>query len=200
MNFCIYGCGQEGKYQLKNGNWICQDSKNKCPELKKKNSLGERNYTYHECQYCSQKYAQIKRHEEFCYLNPKNLTPCPVCNKPIKDYKNTKTCSHKCGNNLFKKLGDQHWNFNNGGAKNYRKICFDNHGDKCLICGEENIVQAHHIDENRENNKSDNLIPLCLNHHWYMHTKYKHLIEEKILVYINNFKKQNGGVAQRESS
>ena len=38
MPTCKYGCGQEGKYQLKNGEWRCSKSSNSCPILKEKNS------------------------------------------------------------------------------------------------------------------------------------------------------------------
>lgn len=40
MCLCEYGCGQEAKYQLKNGKWCCSQSWNSCPVLKKKNSQG----------------------------------------------------------------------------------------------------------------------------------------------------------------
>lgn len=36
MNFCKYGCGQEGKFQLKNGTWCCCDDSRKCPIRRKK--------------------------------------------------------------------------------------------------------------------------------------------------------------------
>lgn len=35
---CKYGCKNEAKFQLKNGNWICSSSPNKCPEILRKNS------------------------------------------------------------------------------------------------------------------------------------------------------------------
>jgi len=35
MQFCEYGCGQEAKYQFKNGKWCCEKSKNSCPKQKK---------------------------------------------------------------------------------------------------------------------------------------------------------------------
>lgn len=46
---CDYGCGQEGKYQLKNRKWCCSKSQNSCPILRKKFSeshKGEKNYWY----------------------------------------------------------------------------------------------------------------------------------------------------------
>jgi 5-methylcytosine-specific restriction protein A len=38
MIFCEYGCGKEARYQFKNGNWCCEDSHNKCLNIRKKNS------------------------------------------------------------------------------------------------------------------------------------------------------------------
>jgi hypothetical protein len=39
MKLCDYGCGQEAKYQFKNGKWCCSESHNSCPNMKKINSL-----------------------------------------------------------------------------------------------------------------------------------------------------------------
>jgi hypothetical protein len=190
MVLCSFGCGQEAKFQLKNGKRICSDSKNKCPELRRKNSLGGKTIIYKECIHCKNKFSQfmIKLHEDRCYLNPKNLKLCPVCEEPIRYYKKLKTCSHKCANSLFKHIGPDHWNFKEEKESGYRLICFKSHGSKCLICGEPYFVNAHHLDKDRKNNVPENLVPLCLNHHWYMHSKYKSLIEGKVYEYINNFK------------
>lgn len=38
MNFCKYGCGQQGIKQLRSGEWICSMFPAQCPELRKKNS------------------------------------------------------------------------------------------------------------------------------------------------------------------
>ena len=192
MELCSFGCGQQAKTKLKNGKWICSNSKNQCPKLRRKNSLGGRTVILKECTYCKNKISQfqIRIHESCCYLNPINIKLCPVCNGPIKNYKNTKTCSWKCANSLFKHIGSDHWNYK--GNNTYRDICFKYHRSRCLICNEEYFVNAHHMDENRSNNNPENLVPLCLNHHWYMHSKHKILIEEKILKYLEEFKKGDG--------
>jgi len=39
---CDYGCGQEAKYQFKNGKWCCENHRNKCPSLKQKNSKSQK--------------------------------------------------------------------------------------------------------------------------------------------------------------
>lgn len=43
-HICNYGCGQEAILQLKSGKWCCSKSVNSCPEMKRKNSEGIRNY------------------------------------------------------------------------------------------------------------------------------------------------------------
>jgi len=39
MHICEYGCGQEVKYQLKNGKQCCSKSQNSCPVIRKKRSI-----------------------------------------------------------------------------------------------------------------------------------------------------------------
>lgn len=38
MKVCEYGCGNEAKFQLKNGKWCCCEKFNTCPEVRRKNS------------------------------------------------------------------------------------------------------------------------------------------------------------------
>jgi len=42
---------------------------------------------------------------------------------------------------------------------------------KCVICQYDIIIHIHHIDQNHYNNKVENLIPLCPNHHSQAHLK-----------------------------
>jgi len=46
----------------------------------------------------------------------------------------------------------------------YKKII-----KSCKICGFDKVVDLHHLDENHKNNKVDNLIGLCPNHHKMLH-------------------------------
>ena len=147
--------------------------------------LKDRKYS---CSHCSEEKSagNIKKHEESCYLNPHNLRRCEVCNSPIKDYKHSKgTCSRSCANTLFKS-GEKNGNWKQDA---YQSTCFLHHGKKCIICEESLIVDAHHLDEDKTNNDPANLIPLCPNHHRYWHSRYRHLIEEKVYSYIENWKK-----------
>lgn len=42
MRLCDYGCGQEAKFQFKNGKWCCCEKVSGCPHMKEKNSLGQK--------------------------------------------------------------------------------------------------------------------------------------------------------------
>lgn len=125
----------------------------------------------------------IKRHETFCYLNPKNKKLCPVCGKIIKNIKAT-TCSSNCANKFFSKKKQKP-------KTSYRTICFEYHEKKCIVCGEDKIVSVHHYDGNHKNNDPCNLIPLCPTHHQYIHSKYKKFVLPIINKYRKKFIKNN---------
>jgi len=72
--------------------------------------------------------------------------------------------------------------------KEYKKICFTYHPHRCCVCGEENVVAVHHFDGNHFNNDPSNLLPLCPTHHCYIHSRFKDLIIDKVMEYIENFK------------
>jgi hypothetical protein len=112
-----------------------------------------------------------------------NGMECPVCGKQKKS-KYNKTCSYSCANTLFRS-GKNNPNYN---EQKYRNLCFDNHGKKCIVCGEEKIVAVHHINEDHSDNRVDNLVPLCPTHHQYVHSRHK----DEILPYIQEFVKRFG--------
>lgn len=49
---------------------------------------------------------------------------------------------------------------NNIDLKTFRKVT-----KSCVICGFDKIVDIYHLDKNKKNNSSENLIGLCPNHH-----------------------------------
>jgi len=120
-------------------------------------------------------------------LYPQIEKTCPVCNKSFKTGQNAPkektTCSHACSNTFFR-TGENHPNWKEDA---YRSTCFYYHKKECIICKEDKIVEVHHLDENRYNNKPSNLVPLCPTHHQYWHSKFKSEIETKVLEYIKNF-------------
>jgi hypothetical protein len=216
---CDYGCGQEARYTIGNGKLCCSKHYNSCPELRRKNSnsvkksrekekeLGIKRYSPQylkvKCQYCDRITTQnmIKRHEKFCYLNPLNIKLCPVCNKPVKDYKNATTCSQQCGQRYFRSMFDKVRRERNmswiddlyDGGSHYKTICFRYHEKKCIICGEDIAVSVHHYDGNHDNNKPENLVPLCMNHHVYIHSTVEnmYIIKECVDEYVKEYCKKN---------
>jgi hypothetical protein len=139
-----------------------------------------------ECTHCNTMVLcnSIKKHEKSCYLNPTNLRLCEVCNSPIKDYKNSKgTCSHSCSNKFFKHLRNKPDNYTR-----YTTLCWQHHEKKCVVCDEDKIVAVHHYNENHNDNRIENLVPLCPTHHQYMHSRYKNEILPKVEEYIEKFK------------
>lgn len=55
----------------------------------------------------------------------------------------------------------------------YRNKAFNHYGKSCSVCGisEEYLLVVHHKDGDRKNNKLDNLVVLCHNHHAEQHKK-----------------------------
>lgn len=138
------------------------------------------------CQYCQNSIgiSNLKRHEDNCYLNLKNLRLCQVCDEPIKDYKKSKgTCSHSCSNKFFKSLRNKPENY-----KNYVTICFSFHKKECIVCKENKIVAVHHYNEDHKDNRIENLVPLCPTHHQYVHSQYKCEIIDIVDNYVNEIK------------
>lgn len=80
----------------------------------------------------------------------------------------SKSCSNSYNNTLRKKES----------LNTYRRIAFEEYEHKCKICGwkeDERILEVHHIDENRKNNKLNNLIILCPTCHKYLTLHLKSL-------------------------
>lgn len=139
-----------------------------------------------ECNFCNATYgiSHVTTHEKSCYLNPVNIKCCEVCNKPIKNYKTSKgTCSKSCANTRFK-TGENNGNWKQG---SYRSTCFLYHAKECVVCKESNIVEVHHLDEDNTNNNPENLIPLCPTHHQYWHSKHKHIVEQAVNDYVQQW-------------
>jgi hypothetical protein len=137
-----------------------------------------------QCQFCSKLITEgaIPRHQKSCYLNPLNLKLCDVCNAPCRN-KERQTCSYACSNKKFR-TGENHGNWK---QEAYRSTCFAYHKKQCVVCDESNIVQVHHMDENKNNNAPANLIPLCPTHHQYWHSRYRQLIQATVNEYVRNW-------------
>ena len=114
---------------------------------------------------------------------------CPVCEETFIARKNhpkeKTTCSKSCAMSHFKS-GENNPNWKSDSI-DYRKTCYEYHEKKCVVCGEDKVLDVHHYDGDSNNNKPENLIPLCPTHHRYIHNGYEHLIEDKIESYRKRF-------------
>lgn len=134
-----------------------------------------------ECKYCNKSIVQgnIERHENSCIQNPKYKKTCPVCNKEFFTKDDATTCSYSCSNTFFR-TGSNHGNWK---TSTYRTTCFEHHEKKCVVCGEERIVEVHHYDEDKTNNDPENLVPLCPTHHQYWHSRFRDLVQKQVDAY-----------------
>ena len=111
---------------------------------------------------------------------------CPVCEsvfETVTGEREKKTCSYSCSTTFFRSgVNNPNWK-----DEAYRTTCFLYHEHKCVVCGEDKIIDVHHYDENKHNNTKENLIPLCPTHHKYWHSRYKYLVEKEVEFYRTNF-------------
>lgn len=134
-----------------------------------------RKYPKIECPKCNVGIGSnsIKKHIETC--SGKKI--CPVCEKEFVG--KSVTCSHSCSNVYFSHIRNKPERY-----KNYVTICFKHHEKKCIVCGEEKIVSVHHLNGKHNDNRPENLIPLCPTHHQYVHSRYKDEVQLIIDDYI----------------
>ena len=95
--------------------------------------------------------------------------------RPSEIREGLKFCSRKCKDtaqrieNGFEELWPEHYN---KAKSSYRIVAFRNYAHCCNRCGydeQTEILEVHHKDRNRENNKLDNLEILCPNCHAVEH-------------------------------
>ena len=98
-------------------------------------------------------------------------TECAYCGKKIyrskSDVEKNKSgyfyCSKECGNKHKNDLRESSGEWTSSWST-YRRRAFENNIHECLVCGwneDERLLEAHHIDSNRENNDTSNLCLLC---------------------------------------
>lgn len=146
------------------------------------------------CSFCNEEFFSvgIKHHKKSCSKNPKVLNDngktCPICKTVFLG--KSKTCSYSCSNSLFrhKRPGGTRYIETEDllDTDKYRDICFRFHERKCVVCGEDKIVEVHHYNGNHSDNRIENLIPLCPTHHKYCHSRHKILITDKIETYYQS--------------
>lgn len=108
MKLCDYGCGQEAKYQFKNGKWCCSKNHKSCPSLKNKGIPDPKENIANvkfSCPYCGRdiSYSNLKKHKNKCCFNPINIKYCENCNKVLINSQK-KFCSSSCAASISNTL------------------------------------------------------------------------------------------------
>ena len=133
-----------------------------------------------ECSKCLRLFGNniFSRHNKTC----QGIKQCPICSKEFISL--AKTCSYSCSNKYFR-TGESNGNWK---QDTYQSTCFLYHGKKCLVCNEEKIVAAHHVNKDHTDNRIENLVPLCPTHHQYIHSRYVSEVQPIIDNYLAKFK------------
>lgn len=167
-----------------------------------------------KCKHCKQNYdyattSEKANHSRWCDKNPqRNLwnkgqgviskfgiikkyeVICETCDTPfavkerekLHPHREQYFCSRSCANSTGGKAKAKKHHYDE--VANYRTVTWRHHERKCLVCGEINVVAAHHLNENHNDNRPENLVPLCPTHHQYMHSRHKEKIIDKVEAYI----------------
>ncbi len=102
-----------------------------------------------------------------------------------KAFKRAIYCSRSCSNSIGGQAKAAIYHPDE--TAKYTTVCFRHHPKECVVCEEQNIVAVHHYNENHDDNRPENLVPLCPTHHNYMHSRYKYLIEDQVAEYVKSF-------------
>lgn len=153
------------------------DIRSSCPECSAEKRREKNNSVKCECAYCHKIFylSQSKANNSKSGLH--------FCCREHKDL-----AQRIDSGKIFDIMRPPHYSSteeNVGSLNTYRSLAFRNYSHKCAICGwdeDEDILQVHHIDENRQNNSLSNLIILCPNCHAKLtYGKYK-LINRKEII------------------
>ena len=170
---CDYGCGQEAKYQFKEGKWCCSKSKNSCSFNRKKQSEEVRDswklLDYREKHIKAQNRLDVK--EKKSKTQKETMSKPEVKEKLGKGWRGKKNIDHS-----ERMKGERHPNWN----INREEVCipytekFYDLDFRNQIKKEQNSIDPvtkellterscfHHIDYNKQNDSRENLI--WLNH------------------------------------
>jgi hypothetical protein len=56
--------------------------------------------------------------------------------------------------------------------RDYRQLGIEAHGEECQVCGATENIIVHHRNEDRSDNRIENLLPLCSSCHGKVHNRH----------------------------
>lgn len=149
---------------------------------------------HHVCPYCQEEDKNNK------YNQNRTTVKCAYCNKEFikknSSLKNSKSGLFFCcrehkdlaqkinAGESFKSIRPTHYK---NGIGTYRENAFFEYPHQCAVCSwkeDEDVLEVHHIDENRENNNISNLIILCPICHKKLTTHKYQLINRNTIIKI----------------
>lgn len=144
-----------------------------CPicQQEDKNKTYEKNRQEVECAYCNQKFMKAISKLE------KSKSGLYFCCREHKDLAQRLESGQK-----FDEMRPDHYGKTE--SKNYREKSFRTYEHECAICGwdeDKDVLEVHHIDENRDNNDISNLIILCPICHRKLTTNKYVLVDRKYI-------------------
>jgi len=146
-----------------------------------------------KCQFCLKEFYTKPSHQsrgwgKYCSINCRSKSqlkgeyfPCFICNSPV--YRSPDKIAHSISKKFFcskscqtiwrnsEYIGEKSKNWING-KKAYRNILKRSGQPQiCKVCGitDIRILNAHHINHDRDKNNIDNLVWLCINCHYLAH-------------------------------
>lgn len=147
-----------------------------CPECTK-SKIQEKNkekQTELQCAYCGKKFFRANSKLE------NSKSGLYFCCREHKDLAQKINSGEQ-----FNSIRPEHYGI---GINNYRQKAFQEYPHQCAICGwneDEDVLQVHHIDENRQNGNLNNLIILCPNCHQKL-TIHKYKLVNRKEIVLNN--------------
>lgn len=117
---------------------------------------------------------------------------CPQCGVTFSfrlACEEKETCSKQCANIYFaykqgaKNAKDSVSTYKSKLNKFYSRL---GKTRQCVCCTEQNVLDVHHIDEDRTNISLDNLVYLCPTHHAYLHRLNAEFVFIKIAEYLDS--------------
>lgn len=137
-----------------------------CPICKQEDIISKKHFV--SCDYCGKKYS-LPKNKLLSY-------DFHFCSRACKDSAQRINSGEK-----FNALRPDHY----GQVKTkYREVAFRNFSHKCLACGwdeDTDILEVHHIDEDRSNNSLENLVILCPTCHRKL-TSHKYILVENQII------------------